>query len=128
DGLMVQPDAPSPTTPTLQRERVRHELVARHLTVARTPDLTPNMRRVTLTGDLTGFASDGAGDHVKAFFPDPMTGELHAPRMTPQGIERPEGVALISRDYTPRAWRADELDLDFVLHDDGGPAVAWATS
>jgi NADPH-dependent ferric siderophore reductase len=125
---MVPPEAPSTTTPTLVRERVRHELAARHLTVARVADLTPSLRRVTLTGDLAGFTSDGAGDHVKAFFPDPATGELHAPRMTPQGIERPEGVDLISRDYTPRAWREGELDLDFVLHDDGGPAVAWAAS
>ncbi|MEE6297204.1 siderophore-interacting protein [Georgenia wangjunii] len=125
---MVQPDALSPTTPTLVRERVRHELAARHLTVVRAADITPSLRRVTLTGDLSGFLSGGAGDHVKAFFPDPATGELHAPRMTAQGLERPEGVTMISRDYTPRAWRDDELDLDFVLHDDGGPAVAWAAS
>ncbi|WP_127572554.1 siderophore-interacting protein [Georgenia faecalis] len=115
-------------TPVLSRERVRHELAVRHLTVVRTEDLAPGLRRITLGGDLAGFSSLGPSDHVKVFFPDPRTGELHAPRMTPTGIERPEGVELISRDYTPRAWRADELDIDFVLHGDEGPASAWASA
>jgi NADPH-dependent ferric siderophore reductase len=110
----------------LTRERVRHEMAVRRLTVVRTRDLAPDLRRITLGGDLSTFASHGPGDHVKCFFPDPSTGELHAPRLTETGIERPVGVELISRDYTPRAWRRGELDIDFVLHGDEGPASAWA--
>jgi NADPH-dependent ferric siderophore reductase len=99
------------------REVVRHPLVRRTLTVAATRDVSPAMRRITLTGaDLDGFVADGPEDHVKVFFP---------------GAEPDEVVA---RDFTPRAHRpatADtpaELDIDFVLHGATAPATAWATS
>lgn len=135
------------------RTGVRHEMAIRHLTVAATARLTPNLVRVTLTGDeLTGFVSLGPTDHVKLFLPDPATGVLTTPQLTPDGVRRPTDAVIISRDYTPRAFRADaaggpELDIDFVLHastdsggaraergvaagdDDanGGPASAWAS-
>ena len=95
------------------------------MTVTGWRDLTPRMRRVTLAGPMDGFVSAGPADHVKVFFPDPATGELHAPRMTPSGIERPE--AAISRDYTPLVNNDGELELDFFLHGDDGPAAGWAT-
>lgn len=71
------------------------------------------MTRVTLRGnDLDGFRSPGPNDHVKVFFPESETGR-------------------ISRDFTPSDYRAGiegdaELDIDFFLHDDGGPASTWA--
>jgi NADPH-dependent ferric siderophore reductase len=114
-------------SPVLVRERVRHEFAVRPMTVTRWRDVTPRMRRVTLAGPMDRFASDGPADHVKVFFPNPATGELHAPRATPGGgIERPQGVELISRDYTPLVNDDGELELDFFLHDDGGPAAGWA--
>ncbi|WP_382309126.1 siderophore-interacting protein [Herbiconiux sp. UC225_62] len=117
------------------REPVRHPMAVRHLTVARVAKLTPTLTRVTLIGEeLAGFASDGPTDHVKVFFADPATGILTVPELTPDGIRRPESGTIVSRDYTPRAFRAatadspDELDLDFVLHGTDGPASVWAAN
>ncbi|MFB2598835.1 siderophore-interacting protein [Herbiconiux sp. P17] len=120
------------------REAVRHPMAVRHLVVDRVTPLTPTLTRVSLVGEeLAGFASDGPTDHVKVFFTDPATGILTVPELTPEGIRRPESGRIISRDYTPRAFRAatagspDELDIDFVLHGahgTDGPASAWAAS
>ncbi|WP_448073707.1 siderophore-interacting protein [Georgenia yuyongxinii] len=118
----------NPISPTLTRERVRHEFAIRPMTVAGWRDLTPRIRRVTLAGPMEGFASAGPADHVKVFFPNPATGELHAPRLTPGGIERPAGVELISRDYTPLVSDDGALELDFYLHGDDGPAAGWAAN
>jgi NADPH-dependent ferric siderophore reductase len=115
------------------RETVRHPLVIRRLTVVRVHSLTPALVRVTLGGgDLDGFASDGPTDHVKLFFPDPETGALALPELAPSGVRPPGSGAVISRDYTPRAFRPAtggsqaELDIDFVVHGTEGPASAWA--
>lgn len=96
------------------------------MTVVGTRDLGPRMRRVTFAGAMDGFVSSGPGDHVKVFFPDPVTGQLHAPTLGPAGIERPEGVTLIGRDYTPLVSENGALELDFVLHGDDGAASHWA--
>jgi len=123
---------------TFERTGSRHDMVARRARVARTLRLAPTVVRVTFTGDeLAGLQADGPEDHVKVFFPDPATGELHAPRMVDGALQRPTSGVSVSRDYTPRAVRqtADgtELDLELVLHgvDDGapaGPASSWAAA
>jgi NADPH-dependent ferric siderophore reductase len=85
-------------------ERVRHELVRRRVTVARSERLTPHMQRITLVGpELAGFASFGFDDHVKI-----ILGEVR-------------------RDYTPRRFDAakGELAVDFALHE-AGPITGWA--
>lgn len=90
--------------------RVSLPLKRRQITVKAVTDLTPTLRRITLTGDdLADFSSPGADDHIKLFF-------------TPL-----DGSDLIGRDYTPRTFRPDvlELDLDFVLHE-RGIATTWA--
>lgn len=131
------------------RERVRHELLRRRLTVLRTERPAPGFVRVTFGGaDLAGFASPGPADHVKVFFP--VAGSAGA-----------DGAERVSRDYTPLAFRAagpgglgsgagsgsgsasggPELDVDFYLHGVpaagaidvpadamGGPAAAWAAA
>jgi NADPH-dependent ferric siderophore reductase len=114
------------------REAVQHPLVVRRAEVAAVRAVVPSIVRVTLAGaELTGFASLGPTDHVKVFFPDPATGELTAPTVGEDGIQRPTSGVVISRDYTPLGVHMDAdggttLDLDFVLHGDEGPASAWA--
>lgn len=97
------------------REMVRHETKRRTLTVIRRAQLTDTLVRFTFTSDdhFDGFVSLGPEDHVKVFFPA-------------------EDVPA-ARDYTPGDFRpggADgaELDLDFVVHGDAGPATAWASN
>lgn len=89
--------------------RVRHETIRRRVTVARVEQLAPQIRRVILAGDeLRGFNSPGFDDHVKLFFPSP-------------------GSAPVMRDFTPRRFDAEalELTIDFFLHE-AGPAATWA--
>lgn len=109
-------------------QRVRHETRMRLLDVVAITDITPLMRRFRLTGDMTGFASLGHADHIKAFFFPAGV----APRLAtigPQGAEFAEGERPQMRDYTPRYWNVAEgwIEIDFVLHGDG-PASSWAAS
>lgn len=105
----------------------------RRLRVSAVRQLVPSIVRVTLAGEeLAGFASLGPTDHVKVFFPDPATGVLTMPELAADGIRRPTDGVILSRDYTPRASRLlddgpGELDIDFVVHGDEGPATAWAS-
>lgn len=91
--------------PTLSVQRVRHELKRRTLTVRRTERLSPQLLRVTFAGDdLHDFVSLSFDDHVKLILP---------------------GEPPVMRDYTPRRFGADELDIEFALHGHG-PAARWA--
>jgi NADPH-dependent ferric siderophore reductase len=109
--------------------RVRHSPKFRMLTVARIHDLTPHMRRITLTGeDLAGFVSSGFDDHVKLFFPRPGDDAPARPTMGADGRSVwDESRKPPSRDFTPRRYdaAAGELHIDFALHD-SGPATDWA--
>jgi len=93
-----------------QVARVRHDVRRRSLTVASVQRLTPRMQRITFASpELHDFASAGADDHVKLFFP----GE--------------DGAPACMRDYTPRMFDTltGSLTIDFALHE-AGPATAWA--
>jgi NADPH-dependent ferric siderophore reductase len=109
--------------------RVRHSPRFRMLTVARVRDLTPRMRRITLTGeDLAGFVSSGFDDHVKLFFPRPGDDEPARPVIGADGRSVwDESRKPAARDFTPRRYdaAAGELDIDFALHENG-PATDWA--
>ena len=114
-------------TDTQTIHRVTHEIKRRKLEVLRVVDLTPRMRRITVGGaQLAGFISLGSDDHVKLFFP--QTAEELA---TLENLELSAGIKSKTmppmRDYTPRRYDLDtlELDIDFVLHGDG-PAATWA--
>lgn len=121
-----------------QRNFVTHPLVLRELTVARVVDVTPRMRRVTLTGpqlreftnagfDLPAFVSRGFDDHVKLVFAEGGDLAEALPIQRAHSIDWPETGFTATRDYTPRRFDAErgELDLDFVRHGDG-PAAGWA--
>src|SRR5271169_3625732 len=81
----------SPPTATMDHaeplvSRVRHTPKFRMLTVARIRDLTPHMRRITLTGDdLAGFVSSGFDDHIKLFLPRPGEDEPARPTVGADG-------------------------------------------
>jgi NADPH-dependent ferric siderophore reductase len=78
--------------------------------VTRIIDVTPRMRRVTLSGcELADFRSDRPGQWVKLFFDDDANG----------------------RAFTIGAWRPGtrELDINFVVHGKGhGVAGRWLAS
>ena len=107
--------------------RVMHEIKRRRLEVLRVVDLTPRMRRITLGGpELEGFVSLGTDDHVKLLFPQ-NAAEQAALETLVLGAGKSDGPMPAMRDYTPRRYDLDtlELDIDFVLHGDG-PASTWA--
>ena len=84
----------------------------RTLTVIGSHQITPNMKRITLGGSaLEGFPTDQESAYIKLQVPDDIQGSL------------------LTRTYTVRNFREqlNELDVDFFLHGDGGPASAWAT-
>ncbi len=124
---------PSRTTPmtssTTPRsvQRFRQEGRRRLLTVKRVTSVTPRMVCVTLTGDLEGFNSPAHDDHVKLFFPAPGSIDPILPAGPKGSPEAAAGPTPIMRDYTPRRYdaAANELDIEFVLHNDG-PATTWA--
>jgi len=106
--------------------RVSHEIKRRKLEVIRVIDVTPRMRRVTLSGpQLEGFISLGSDDHVKLIFA--QTAEEHAALETFVPGAADDGPRPAMRDYTPRRYdpKTGELDIDFVLHGEG-PAASWA--
>ena len=107
--------------------RVMHEIKRRKLEVLRVVDLTPRMRRITLGGpELAGFTSLGTDDHVKLLFPQNAEQTAALETMV-LGAGKDNGSLPEMRDYTPRRYDLEklELDIDFVLHGDG-PASTWA--
>lgn len=118
------------TSNSLKVQRVRHPIKTRLLTVKRITELSPSMRRITLTGDdLTGFISASFDDHVKLIVPDVQGEKPNVPVVGEAGLVFEEGRPKPAmRDYTPRHYNpaTNELDIDFVLHHDG-PATDWAS-
>lgn len=107
--------------------RVMHDIKRRKLEVLRIVDLTPRMRRITLGGpELAGFISLGTDDHVKLLFPQNAEQAAALETMV-LGAGKDNGPMPEMRDYTPRRYDLEklELDIDFVLHGDG-PASTWA--
>jgi NADPH-dependent ferric siderophore reductase len=88
------------------------------------------MRRITFSGEkLAGYPNDGPATHFKLLLPAPGQTEIALPEAGPDGLVWPEPRPL-RRTYTPRfVDRAGQrLVVDFALHDDSGPATAWAAA
>jgi NADPH-dependent ferric siderophore reductase len=101
----------------------------RLMRVRRAIDVTPHMRRITLTGvDLGRF--DSSNLHVKLLIPPEGVATPTWPVMGRNGIPIwPDGdQRLTVRTYTIRRIDVDagEMDIDFVRHEDAGPGAAWA--
>ncbi|TDV52282.1 siderophore-interacting protein [Actinophytocola oryzae] len=100
--------------------------------VVRTERLSPKMLRVTFAGpELAGCVTAGHDQRIKMFFPragetDPVVPE--GPNWFPDYRAMPQDVKPAMRTFTIRALRPDvcEMDVDFVLHGDLGPASRWA--
>ncbi|OJF16039.1 siderophore-interacting protein [Couchioplanes caeruleus] len=94
--------------------------------------LSPSFLRVTFTGaDLDAFADNGRDQRIKLVLPAPVGGYDDLPdgpdwyplwRALPQQRQAP------LRTYTVSAVRPArrEVDVELVLHGDGGPASRWA--
>lgn len=90
----------------------------RTVTVVKTQQLTPNMRRITVGGPgLVDFPIGYEGGYIKLLFPTPDFSHAIC-----EGSDKP-----IMRTYTIRHHRpeAGELDIDFVVHGDDGIAALW---
>ncbi|UNZ20111.1 siderophore-interacting protein [Streptomyces sp. 891-h] len=109
------------------------------LHVVRTRRLGPTMLRITFGGEgLDRFASGGRDQRFKLFLPQP--GQTTPVVPTEAGEDwfaqwraMDENIRGIMRSYTVRALRRggrygadDELDVDFALHGETGPASRWA--
>jgi NADPH-dependent ferric siderophore reductase len=105
-----------------------------HARVARTRRLGPTMLRITFTGpDLTSFAGGGRDQSCSLFLPHPGQSAPVIPTGAGDGwfalwrAMDPE-VRAVMRSYTIREQRPAqaEVDIDFALHGETGPASRWA--
>lgn len=100
--------------------------------------LSPSFVRITFGGNaLEDFAFDGLDQRIKVLLPN-MRGGLPVFAAGPNGWRAqwaalPDELRPPMRSYTIRGLRRNaarrvEVDVDFVLHGDNGPASRWAVS
>lgn len=100
--------------------------------VIRSERISPRMHRLTIGGgDLGNFVSAAADQFITLILPQPgQERPLIDPATFTWEIYRtmPEETRPIVRNYTARHHRPEvaEIDVDFVIHGDGGPASHWA--
>ena len=111
------------SSPTAPRPPDAKPRIARLLTVKETARLTPNMIRVTFAGaELADIPPGREGANCKILLPTP--GQDRAAF----AAQLRDGPRPTTRTYTVRHFRQTplEMDIDFVVHGDEGPASAWA--
>ncbi|WP_250573233.1 siderophore-interacting protein [Nonomuraea sediminis] len=100
--------------------------------VERVRRLSPTFLRVTFTGeDLHLFADNGFDQRIKLILPVPEHGLAYVPTgpdWFTQWRSLPDDRRNPIRTYTIRKVRHAEraIDVDMVMHADGGPAARWA--
>ena len=130
--------------PRTSRPITVYPVSLREVEVSRIVDLTPGMRRITLTGaQLEAFTSengwaqptfrsDGFDDDIRVVFAYP--GEAHTgddslvlPIQADGHLDHPKDPRPLAKVYSVRRWDAEtgELDVDFVKHGIG-VATTWA--
>jgi NADPH-dependent ferric siderophore reductase len=114
------------STNTVRRRSRRQETGLWRVPVRRVERVTPRLARVTVGGDeLAGFVSAGTDQNVMLYFyPDDVSPpDTLAAARAMWSTNRP-----LTRTYTIRRHdpEANEVDFDFVLHDEAGPASDWA--
>lgn len=118
-----------PTTPIALSTRVEYSVLSAQ--VAAVTPVGRNLVRVTFRGDeLRTVHPAGFDQRIKIAVPHPTTGSRHIPRAADWFAAwraLPEQERCVLRTYTIRAARpeAGELDVDFVVHGDAGPATRW---
>lgn len=102
--------------------------------VRRVTRVTPHMARVAFGCDeLADFEWDGPDQRAKLFLPPAGHEKPLSPEPLGEGWyqrfrELPDDIRPTLRTYTVRGYNpsANEIEIDFVLHGDSGPASAWA--
>lgn len=105
------------------------------MTVANTVDLAPTLRRITFhAGEFADHTHTGADEYFGLLMPPAGAATVTMPSEdrinVRQAIRRlPEDQRPDLRWYTIRRLRRAEaeIDVDFVLHGDGGPGSRWAS-
>src|SRR5690625_1348105 len=105
-------------------------------TVVNTAQISPTFLRVTFTGDdFADFAPGGHDQRIKIIFPMPDGVVASFPHFVDDSWYQfwrslPEEERNPMRTYTVRASRPDvnEVDVDFAIHPDAGPATTWAAT
>lgn len=119
--------------PRNSRSREIYPISYRELYVEDIEDISPSMRRITLSGEqlqehehdgisVPSLLSHGFDDDVRLIFPDPETGERPHPIAQNDGnLLWPETVKNLFRTYTVRYFDAvnGRLAIDFARHGEG---------
>lgn len=105
---------------------------ARLLTIKSIHDISPNLRRLCLTSPtLFDFPFTCGGAHIKIMLPKAGQNSIVLPVKTEKGPrwENPADKPLL-RTFSVRGFRPEklELDIDFALHGETGPASAFAVN
>lgn len=125
--------------PRSSRPLTVHPVSLREVEVSRVTDLTPGMRRITLTGsqlkaftsdnglEQPGFVSSGFDDDIRLVFPYPGEHGLVLPTQAEGHLDWPKDPRPLAKVYSVRRWDAEtgELEVDFVKHGIG-TATTWA--
>jgi NADPH-dependent ferric siderophore reductase len=122
---------PPALAPSRSRATYLHRCV--HAQVVQIKLLTPHLKRITLAADvLREFPWHGPDQWFRLFLP--RAGQqrpvlpTRADDWWPQIVAMPDEIRPLVRNYTVRYLRPElgEIDVDFVLHGDSGPASRWA--